>query len=331
MFRRPLIAILLVLLVAFLLWQRQPAGQTMVARTALIMGTLVEIKAYGEDREFLEKAINDAFGEMMRLEELFSTRIPESEISRLSTAVEPLQVSDETVALLRLGQTIARQSDGAFDMGLGKLKQLWAIEESEPQIPDKDALQQALQGTGPEALQIEGRLVRKQVPGLKVDLGGIAKGYAVDRAAELLRHSGVLSAAVNAGGDLRLIGDRQGQPWRIGIQHPRKSGEIIATVKLKNRAVVTSGDYERYFERDGVRYHHIFDPKTGRPARGIQSVTVLANDAASADALATAAFVLGPQAGLALLESTPDVEGFLITADGQRLVTGGLEGVLEWR
>lgn len=331
MFSRPLIPILLVLLVAFLLWQRQPAGESVVSRTALIMGTLVEIKAYGDDRELLEKGIDDAFAEMVRLEQLFSTRIPESEISRISSTEEPLDVSDETVALLTLGQKIARQSNGAFDMGLGKLKQLWDIESDAPQVPDDEVLQKALQGVGPDSLEIEGQQVSKKLPGVKIDLGGIAKGYAVDRAANLLHQNGILSAAVNAGGDLRLVGNRQGTPWRIGIQHPRKSGEVIATVKLEDRAVVTSGDYERYFERDGVRYHHLFDPKTGRPARGCQSVTVVAEDAASADALATAAFVLGPQAGLALLEKLPDVEGYLIAADGQRLVTSGLEDALEWR
>lgn len=330
MFNRALVPILLLLLVALLVWQRQPAEDSPLSRTSLVMGTLVEIKAYGDDRVLLEEGISAAFAEMVRLEQLFSTHIPESEVSRLSAADAPLIVSEETASLLGLGQKIAQRSDGAFDMGLGKLKALWGIESEQPQVPEEQAIALALQGIGPESLQINEQQVRKQTPGLQIDLGGIAKGYAVDRAVEKLRQSGIFSAAVNAGGDLRLLGDRQGQSWRIGIQHPRQSGEIIATLALQNRAVVTSGDYERYFEQDGIRYHHLFDPQTGRPARSCQSVTVVAADAASADALATAAFVLGPEKGLALLEQMPDVEGFLIAADGQRLVTGGLEGLLEW-
>ena len=330
MLRRPLIPLLLVLLIALLVWQRQPAADPPLSRTALVMGTLVEIKAYGADRPRLEAALDAAFAEMARLEQLFSPQLADSEVSRLSAAAGPLVVGAETAALLAMGQRIARRSDGAFDMGLGKLKTLWGIEGEQPRIPSEAARTRALQGVGPEALRIDGRRIGKSAPDLQIDLGGIAKGYAVDRAVEKLRQAGVVSAAVNAGGDIRLLGDRQGQPWRIGIQHPRRPGAVVATLALQNRAVVTSGDYERYFEQDGVRYHHLFDPRTGQPARGCQSVTVVAADAASADALATAAFVLGPRRGLALLEELPEVEGFLITADGRRLATGGLEGFLQW-
>jgi len=330
LFNRSLVPILLLLMVAFFVWQRQPAEDSLLSRTALVMGTLVEIKAYGDDRELLEQGLDAAFAEMVRLEQLFSTHIPKSEVSRLSAADAPLIVSEETATLLGLGLKIAQRSDGAFDMGLGKLMPLWGVESDQPQVPEEQSIALALKGIGPDSLQISEQQVRKQTPGLQIDLGGIAKGYAVDRAVEKLRQAGIFSAAVNAGGDIRLLGDRQGQSWRIGIQHPRKAGEIIATLALQNRAVVTSGDYERYFEQEGLRYHHLFDPQTGRPARGCQSVTVVAADAASADALATAAFVLGPQKGLALLERMPDVEGFLIAADGSKLATGGLKDILEW-
>jgi len=330
LFNRSLVPILLLLMVAFFVWQRQPAEDSLLSRTALVMGTLVEIKAYGDDRELLEQGLDAAFAEMVRLEQLFSTHIPKSEVSRLSAADAPLIVSEETATLLGLGLKIAQRSDGAFDMGLGKLKALWGVESDQPQVPEEQSIALALKGIGPDSLQISEQQVRKQTPGLQIDLGGIAKGYAVDRAVEKLRQAGIFSAAVNAGGDIRLLGDRQGQSWRIGIQHPRKAGEIIATLALQNRAVVTSGDYERYFEQEGLRYHHLFDPQTGRPARGCQSVTVVAADAASADALATAAFVLGPQKGLTLLEQMPDVEGFLIAADGSKLATGGLKDILEW-
>ena len=322
MFGRPQLVILLLLLVAGLVWLRQPSNDQQV-RTALIMGTLVEIKASGES-ELLDPAIDAAFAEMTRIEDLFSTHRQGSEISQLSAATGSVKVSVETAELLKQGQQIARQSDGAFDLTLGGLKQLWGMETDSPQVPTTELLQQALQGTGPEALQFDGQQVSKAKPGLQVDLGGIAKGYAVDRAVAILRQAGILSAAVNAGGDIGLLGARgDANPWRIGIQHPRNSGKLLTTLILSDRAVVTSGDYERFFERDGIRYHHIFDPRTGYPAGDCQSVTVVALDVATADALTTAAFVLGPQLGLKLLEEVPQVEGLLVAIDGTLYRTSG--------
>lgn len=326
MLGRPQWVVLLLLLVAALVWWRLPTGEQQFSRTALVMGTLVEIKALGADQKQLEIAVNDAFAEMSRLERLLSRHLPQSEVSHLSAAATALNVSTETAELLTLGQQIARQSDGAFDLTLGGVKRLWAIESDTPQIPTAGQLQVALEGVGPESLQINGLRVRKSIPALEVDLGGIAKGYAVDRAVEVLRLGGITSAAVNAGGDIVLLGDRQGQPWRIGIQHPRQKDELLTTLPVVNRAVVTSGDYERFFEQGGRRYHHIFDPRSGQPARLSQSVTVVAKDAASADALATAAFVLGPQAGLAFLERLADVEGLIVGIDGTLHRTSGLQG-----
>ena len=324
MFGRPWVILLLVL-IAGLVWWRIPADNQQLSRTALVMGTLVEIKAFGADDLQLEQAVSDAFAEMTRLEELLSSHRPKSEISLLSAATHEVTVSQESADLLLLGQQIARQSSGAFDISLGALKKLWAIETDAPQVPTAEQLATALRGIGPQALQFDGLQVKKSIPELQIDLGGIAKGYAVDRALEVLRRAGIGSASVNAGGDIALLGNKQGRPWRIGIQHPRKAGELLTRLAVKNQAVVSSGDYERFFERDGIRYHHIFDPRTGQPARLCQSVTVVAADAASADALATAAFVLGPQAGLKLLERLPEVEGLLVAADGSIHQTNGLE------
>lgn len=325
MFSRPQWVILLLIIVAGLVWLRAPNGEQQLVRTALVMGTLVEIKAFGEDEDRLEQAISAAFAEMRRLEALFTPHNPESEVSRLSAAAEPLRVSAETAELLQLGLRLARETGGAFDLALGRLKQAWGIETDSPQVPSVAQLERALAGIGPEALRIDGRRVSKRNAQLRVELGGIAKGYAVDRALTVLRQAGISSAAVNAGGDIGLLGDRQGQPWRIAIQHPRKADSLLTVLPLADRAVVTSGDYERYFERNGVRYHHIFDPRTGHPARRCQSVTVVAADAASADALATAAFVLGPQQGLMLLERLPGVEGLLVGKEGDIYQTSGLQ------
>ncbi len=324
MFRKPAFMLLLVVALAVFSWYRFPGGTEPVDRTALIMGTLVEIKIYDTEHDKAEQAASAAFREMNRIEQLLSRHVDGSEVSRLSRAAESLEVSRETADLIRSGQRIARISHGAFDLTLGRLKELWAIDGDQPRVPAAAELQDALRGVGPAALTVEGRRVSKTDPGLHIDLGGIAKGYAVDRAVALLRQAGITSAAVNAGGDISLIGDHRGEPWRIGIQHPRKPQDILVTLPLTDSAVVTSGDYERYFERDGIRYHHIFDPTTGQPARLCQSVTVVAGDAASADALATAAFVLGPEKGLQLLEKEPGVEGLIVSITGRIVKTSGL-------
>ena len=156
------------------------------------------------------------------------------------------------------------------------------------------------------------------VDGMGLDLGAIAKGWAVDRAMEKIMARGIHNAIIDAGGDLRIIGARPGKDfWRIGVQHPRDQGALLMTFELKDTAIVTSGDYERFFIADGVRYHHVLDPATGQPARGCQSVTVLAPTAAEADACATAAFVLGPAQGLAFLRARPGVRGVIVGADGE--------------
>jgi len=165
---------------------------------------------------------------------------------------------------------------------------------------------------------------------MKLDLGGIAKGFIVDRALSLLEGKDVQAAFLNAGGDIKVLGTKpDGSKWRVGIRDPHKKNEVKAVLLLDKGAVATSGDYERFFEQNGVRYHHIIDPKTGYPARGLSSVTVVAPNCLTADALSTAIFVLGLSEGLALLEKLPEVEGVFITEEGELFYSSGLEGKLE--
>jgi thiamine biosynthesis lipoprotein len=322
--KRSLLVVPLILTVLLIAWLRQTEADDRVSRTALVLGTLVEISAYGDDQDQLDAAVTAAFKEMRRLEGQLSVYLPESEIGRLNGSTDALELSAETLELVRRGQQIAAISSGAFDMGLGALKGLWRIETDSPRIPADEELQQALVGLGPDDLLVSGTRVQRRSNNVQVDLGGIAKGYAADRALEVLKQDGIRAATVNAGGDIALFGTRAGQPWRIGIRHPRIMDEILGTLVVSTGAVVTSGDYERFFERDGVRYHHILDPRSGRPARLSRSVTVLAASAAEADALATAAFVLGPQAGLKLLEDRDGVEGLIVSANGSLHKTSGL-------
>ncbi|PNU21809.1 hypothetical protein C2E25_00850 [Geothermobacter hydrogeniphilus] len=298
-------------------------------RTELLMGTVVEITLLQSGPK-AEAALRDAFAEMRRIEQLMSPQLPTSDLARLAAVPRGAEVSAETLALLRRSIELNHLSGGAFDPTLGRVKRLWDIEGDKPHVATAAELRKALRQCGVDKLRIEGNRVIKLAPKLEIDFGGIAKGYAVDRAGAVLRRAGIRHASINAGGDLLLIGDRRGRPWRIGVQDPRKPGAVLAVIAAADEAVVTSGDYERFFEVDGVRYHHLFDPATGRPSRRSRSVTVVASDAATADALATAAFILGPEAGSRLLRQQ-GVEGILIGADGTPLVTPGLKDRVTWR
>ncbi len=317
---RPLIVGLLILLAALGWWRLQPGGGE-IRQTRLLMGTTVEIVANGENRAQLKTAVADAFAEMERLDRLLSSHRDDSDIARLSQSATGATVSPESAEVIALGLEIARRSEGAFDLTLGRLTTLWDLDAPSPEVPDSQAIDAALAGVGPEALSLDGLQVKKRSPHLHIDLGGIAKGYVVDRAIAVLREGGVVSAAINAGGDMYLLGQRPQRPWRIGIQHPRQPDGVLEAVQIVDRAVVTSGDYERFFEQDGIRYHHLLDPGTGLPARACQSVSIITDSVALADALATAVFVLGPQKGLALLAEYPGAAGLIIAADGSRHAT----------
>jgi thiamine biosynthesis lipoprotein len=314
---RPLIIGLLLVVLTLSWWRLQTDGEE-VRRSRIMMGTVVEIRAAGLSTKILEPAVEATFSEMEHLDKLLSRYNTDSEVSRLSQSTKGGDVSLPTAEVLTLGLEVSRKSGGAFDMTLGKLKTLWVFDKETPTLPNAAELSTALSGIGPKALILEGQQLRKASPQLQLDLGGIAKGYAVDRAIAILKQHGVLNASVNAGGDMYLLGQRPERPWRIGIQHPREEKGVLETLQISNRAVVTSGDYERFFEKDGVRYHHIFNPQTGMPARNCQSVTIVTDSVALGDALATAVFVLGPKAGLTLLEQFPQAEGLVVAADGSR-------------
>jgi thiamine biosynthesis lipoprotein len=204
------------------------------------MGTVVEIMAAGQSSKTLEAGVEAAFAEMERLDKLLSRYYADSEVSRLSQSTNGGEVSLSTAEVLTLGLEISRKSGGAFDMTLGKLKTLWAFDKEAPTLPNAAELSAALSGVGPKALSLEGQQLRKASPQLQLDLGGIAKGYAVDRAIAILKQYGVSNAAVNAGGDMYLLGQRMERAWRIGIQHPREEKGVLETVQISNRAVVTS-------------------------------------------------------------------------------------------
>ncbi len=297
-----------------------------VEREQFLMGTAVSITIAGEERDHAHRAADRAFGEIRRLEAIMSTYRPESEISQVNGAAGAswTVVSPELRYVIKAGLDFGELSRGGFDVTVKPLIGIWHFEEgSRP--PGQEAIDSLLPLVDYHAVQIDadGR-VRLKKPGMAIVLGGIAKGYAVDRAIEILQEEGIENAIVNAGGDLRAIGRRSSsRPWRVGIQDPRREDELLADLPLTDRAVATSGDYERFYIFEGIRYHHILDPRTGRPARGCRSVTVIAPTAMEADALATAGFVLGPEEGRALLQGRNQVEGMIVDEEGRTFSTTG--------
>jgi thiamine biosynthesis lipoprotein len=286
------------------------------------MGTRLQIQVFpeGGDREAAQKAIDAAFAELARVEALMSEWSPESEISRVNRgagASAPVTVSKEVLDVLTRGKEVAAVSNGAFAMTWAVLSSLWNFNQgdSAKKLPDQGRVEarRGLIGDDKIVLDAAKNTVRLPTADMALGLGAIAKGYAIDKALGVLAAAGFKNALVFAGGDIGTSGTKGDKPWLVGIQDPRAAG-YFATVTLRDEAVATSGDYEKYFEIDGVRYHHILDPRTGFPAKGCRSVTIIAKDAITADALATAVFVLGPEAGMALIEKQ-GVGGVIVDAD----------------
>jgi thiamine biosynthesis lipoprotein len=303
--RRALLAPLVVTgaLLAIVAGCRKPAPAVHTF-SAIHMDTVVEVSLVDSEPKHAQALADEVFAVFTRVEQEMSRYRPTSTVSKINARAggpEWTPISPALQAVLREGLRIAELSGGAFSPTLGEINRLWGFDKG-GHIPDPDALAVAVSHADWHGLQIADGRARLANPGSAIDLGGIAKGYAVDQAADLLVSRGVSGAIVNAGGDMRLIGHRpDGGPWRIGVQHPRKPDGLIEILRTTDCAVVSSGDYERYFIVDGVRYHHIIVPTTGLPAMSCQGVTVVADRAMTADALATAAFVLGPEAGLDFL------------------------------
>jgi thiamine biosynthesis lipoprotein len=228
--------------------------------------------------------------------------------------------------VIKKAQEISELSEGGFDITVGPLSELWRKAREKKTPPPVEDVKGKLDLVNYKKLGIdsEGKVLLKK-KGMAMDLGGIAKGYAVDRAFELLMSLGYKNMIVNAGGDLRVGGLKNNQPWSIGIQHPRDSKKILARISVSDTAVATSGDYEKFFLDQGKRYHHIFNPKDGFPTNGYQSVTILCKDGMAADALATAVFVLGPEKGYPLCQKLEGVNCLMVDKEGKIIFSPGLK------
>jgi thiamine biosynthesis lipoprotein len=289
-----------------------------------LMGTLWTIEAVDSGRqEEARRAIGQAFDEIARIEALMSEWMPDSPVSRINRAagVESVEVSEELVAIIRRGLDYGDRSEGAFDITWRGMGGVWRFDDGF-QVPDPRKVDQARRNVGYRAVRVEGNRVRLERKGMAIGLGGIAKGYAVDRAARVLRDAGFNDTLVAGAGDMLASGTKAGRGWRLGIQDPRRErGALLGSVELSGGAISTSGDYERFRIVDGARYHHIIDPRTGWPAGGCRSVSVSASSAERSDVLATAIFVLGPEKGMELAIKE-GVDALVVDADGKRVGSG---------
>ncbi|GAB4389991.1 MAG: FAD:protein FMN transferase [Thermodesulfovibrionales bacterium] len=304
-------------------------------KSAVLMYTRVTITVAEKSPEKAEAAMDAAFEEIKRLEDLLSFWTSDSEIAAINrnAGIGPVKVSPETLEIIRESLFISEKTAGAFDPTIGPVIRLWDFRNET--VPEASTLRETVGQVDYREMKVDTAastafLARK---GMSFDTGGIAKGYAADRAVEVLKSAGIKSGLVAVAGDIRAFGSRPGgEPWRIGIRDPRpqdEDGYLMATIELRDEAVSTSGDYERFFIKDGVRYHHLLDPRTGYPAEGCRSVTVIAPKAVYTDGFSTGVFVLGPQKGLRLLEEM-GLEGIIVDSQGKTHATQGLKGRLNW-
>lgn len=304
-----------------------PVNAAWQEREEAIMGTRIYVELWLDDDAAGKAAVDAVMAEMRRVDVLMSHYKPESQLSQINAhgAERAVVVDRELFDLIKRSLEFSRLTQGAFDITYASVGYLYDYREH---VRPSDAqIAQALPSVDYRSLELDEKAssVRFRKPGMRIDLGGFAKGYAVDRSIELLRKRGVQHAVVTAGGDTRVLGDRRGRPWIVGIRHPDDEKRWILRMPLSDTAFSTSGDYERFFDEGGVRYHHILDPKTGKSANKVRSATIIGPTATQTDGLSKTAFILGPDKALEIIEKLPDVDAVFVTPAGRVLYSKGLE------
>jgi thiamine biosynthesis lipoprotein len=303
-----------------------PPPAELAKQTRFIMGTYVTMYAGGPRQKALE-AIDLAMGRMEEVDRKFNPHDASSPLYAYNTTGTPIS-DPEVIELLKIALQVSRDSGGAFDVTIYPVTELWGFSTDTPKLPTPEQIAERLAKVDYRQIVITDGTLTSDGSGVGIELGGIAKGYAVGQGAKVLKEQGITSAIIDAGGDVYAIGKRDGRPWKVGIRHPRKEG-ILGYVEVEDKAVMGSGDYERFFIQDGKRYHHIIDPKTGYPASELTSVTVIHSDPVTADAWATALFVMGPDEGLAKADATPGMAAIVVTAGGDIKASSGLDEQLK--
>ena len=311
-----------------------PDAGHLVERSRVSMGSEVRLTAWTADERNALAAFEHIFQDFDYLDRLLSVWHADSAVSRINAAAgrDAVVVPGEVIEVLQTARQVSEWTNGKFDVTFGALSGLWKFDhDQDNKMPPRSEVEARLPLIDYQALVVDPRagtaFLRK--PGMRVHLGGIGKGFAVDRAAALLRAHGITDFMIQAGGDLYAAGRRGDRAWRAGIRDPRGAPErIFAALDLHDETFSTSGDYERFFMKDGRRYHHILDPDSGQPATGARSVTIVAKQAMLADALSTGVFLMGAE-GMALVERLPDVEGVIVSDRNEVLVSSGLRARLE--
>lgn len=303
--------------------------------TRPLMGTLVSVTVEGGTPEALRQKVDAAYREMQRLSDMMNHYDPDSVVSAINRAAgkPAVPVPRELMEVLVMARRVSERSGGAFDITVGALKG-WRFNPENPAMPSAREIAAALPLINYRDVILDEKngSVRLRQPGMRLDLGGIAKLYILNAGMQLLKQQGIANAMLNGGGDVVVTGTRAGRPWRIGIRHPRRDGELLATVELTRGWVVTSGDYERYFIRDGRRYHHILDPRTGYPpVAGPQQVTLVGEDLSNLNGFSSAIMLLGADKGRELIGRLAGVEGLIVAGDGRVWTTPGLETRFQFR
>lgn len=311
--------------------RKAPGPDFVITRSDQVMGTRITVSLWTDDEAAAARGAAAVFEEFRRIDRLMTSWLEDSDVSRINAAagVRAVKVDPEVIAVIRKAQEVARVTNGAFDITVGAFRGLWKFDQDKDgTIPDPAAVRARLPLVGYRDLQVDAgrRTVKLRRKGMRITLGGVAKGYAVDRAVKLLQAQGFADFILQAGGDLYVSGRRGDRAWRVGIRDPRGAeGTTFAVAEIENQTFSTSGDYERSVIKDGVRYHHILDPATGKPATRSRSVTVMAADAFTADAWSTALFVMGVDAGMPLVEKTPGIEAVFVDAANRVHLSSGLE------
>lgn len=301
------------------------AMQKEYAKDIFAMDTFMTVKAYGDNAE---AALDEAETEIKRIEALFSVTDPQSDISKINkNGGQPVEVSEDTFELISKSLDFCRETDGALDITVYPVVREWGFTTGSYNIPDRKKLSELLKNTGYKRVSLSDDSVLLE-KGMELDLGSVAKGYCSGRIADIMKQKGVSSALINLGGNVQAIGTKpDGTAWRVGIQDPDNSEEIACTLSVSDCAVVTSGNYERFFVgEDGKKYCHIIDPKTGCPAdNGIISASIIGKSGLMCDAYSTALFVMGTDKAIEFCRSHQDFEAVFITDSGMLYITEGLE------
>ncbi|MFO1393104.1 MAG: FAD:protein FMN transferase [Steroidobacteraceae bacterium] len=303
------------------------AGGGWHEREEAIMGTRIAVQLWTEDPELARLGIDSVIAEMHRVDHLMSTYKPESQLSQVNAHAHerPITVDPDIVDVVAKSFEYSRLSDGLFDVTYASVGHLYDYRAG--RHPSDGEIAAALPAVDYRQVEVDRErcTIRFLKPGMRIDLGGFAKGWAVDRGAAILSSLGIRNAMVTAGGDTRFVGDRLGKPWIVGIRDPRREGAVVTRLPLVDEAVSTSGDYERYFEQDGVRYHHILVPGTGKSPAAVRSVTIIGPTATHTDGLTKPVFILGVERGMEYLRRVGDVDAVIIDAEGAVYYSPGLE------